>query len=619
MIIYKSDKQGFIEDILSNDIGNIILSSFKKATGSNVGESEINSWQNSLMYMNTVLATDEIPNDSGICIEYHIPQSSKRVDFIISGQDEFGNENVVLIELKQWSVSADTEMDGVVKTRFKNGFVEVSHPSYQAWAYAALLKGFNATIYNEDISLRPCAYCHNYIPDGKLNGSFYKEHIKKAPLFLKPDALKLREFIKKHVKYGDSKDVLYRIENGEIRPSKVLADSLLSLLKGNQEFVLIDDQKVAYEKAITLAMRSDDLNKHVLIIEGGPGTGKSVVAINLMVQLTHRGQVTKYISKNAAPRSVYESKLTGSFKKTEISNMFNGSGSFIDSPKNTFDSLIVDEAHRLNEKSGLFANLGEHQIKEIINAAKFTVFFIDEDQKISFKDIGQKSEIKRWAKKLGAIVHETALESQFRCNGSDGYLPWLDNTLQIRNTANAILDRYEFMFKVLDNPAELRDIIYDKNRELNKARMVAGYCWDWRSKKDPKEDDITFPEYDFAHKWNLTKDGSLWIISPESVNEIGCIHTCQGLEVDYIGVIVGLDLVVRKGIVITDANQRSSQDRTVWGYKKMLKENPEQTKLLADRVIKNTYKTLMTRGMKECYVYFVDQETQEHFKSRINN
>lgn len=618
MILYKATKAEFHDDVLTNNIGGIVYKQFRNITGYSVGESEVHSWQNSLMYMNNVLSDDAIPDDAGVCIEFHIPGSSKRIDFLLSGKDEDGYENVVIVELKQWSQAERTDMDGIVRTWFKYGFAEVSHPSYQAWSYASLLRSFNTTVYEEDISLRPCVYCHNYDPDNVLDHPFYSDHLAKAPLFLRPDALRLRDFIKKYVKYGDDADVIYRIERGKIKPSKSLADALESMLKGNEAFVMIDDQKVVFEKALALAGRADANNKHVLIVEGGPGTGKSVVAVNLLVALTGRGMVAQYVTKNAAPRAVYEKKLVGSFRKTAISNLFTGSGGFIDAEAGSFDVLVVDEAHRLNEQSGLYQNLGENQIKEIIHAANFSVFFLDEDQRVTFKDIGERQEIERWARREGAVVHHLELSSQFRCNGSDGYLAWLDNTLQIRDTANAVMSTDEFDFRILDSPSELRDLIFTKNAVDNKARMVAGYCWDWKSKKDPTIADIVFEEFDFAHRWNLTKDGSLWIISPESVNEIGCIHTCQGLELDYVGVIIGPDLKVRGGKVVTDAGERSSQDRSVWGYKKMLRQNPDETLALADLVTKNTYKTLLTRGMKGCYVYCTDPETAEHFRSSLD-
>jgi len=147
--------------------------------------------------------------------------------------------------------------------------------------------------------------------------------------------------------------------------------------------------------------------------------------------------------------------------------------------------------------------------------------------------------------------------------------------------------------------------------------MVAGYCWEWHSKKNPELNDVVIPEFDFGMRWNLTTDGSLWIISSDSVNEIGCIHTCQGLEVEYIGVIVGLDLVVRDNKVLTNPAARAKMDRSISGYKTLLQKNPEEGKDTIRAIIKNTYRTLMTRGMKGCYVYFMDKETEKFFKSRI--
>ena len=508
-------------------------------------------------------------------------------------------------------------MDGIVRTRFRHGMASVSHPSYQAWSYAELLTSFNATVEEDEVGIRPCAYCHNYEPTFTLQHPFYSDYLERAPLFLKPDALKLRAFIKRFVKYGDEDDVLYRIENGEIRPSKSLTNALESMLDGNEEFIMIDDQKVVYETALDLAARATPENKHVLIVEGGPGTGKSVVAINLLVELTSRGGLAQYVTKNAAPRAVYEKRLTGSRTKMAISNLFIGSGAFQNTPAATFGALIVDEAHRLNEKSGLYGVDGENQILEIIRAANFSVFFLDEDQRVTFKDIGDNAEIERWAADQGATVHHLSLSSQFRCNGSDAYLAWLDNTLQIRDTANVTLHPDEFEFRVVDSPTELRRLILERNGE-NKARMVAGYCWRWVSKKDPEADDIVF-EDGFSHQWNLTKDGSLWIESEDSVNEVGCIHTCQGLELDYVGVIVGPDLKVRGDEVITDAAERASYDRSVHGYKTMLKHDPEHAREMADRVIKNTYKTLLTRGMRGCFVYFTDEETRQFFLSRLEN
>ena len=175
---------------------------------------------------------------------------------------------------------------------------------------------------------------------------------------------------------------------------------------------MIDDQKIVYETALALANKANGGSKQVLIVEGGPGTGKSVVAVNLLVALINRELNAQYVTKNAAPRAVYESMLTGTFRRTRIANLFSGSGAYTECAPDTFDVLVVDEAHRLNKKSGMFQNKGENQIKEIIKSAKFSVFFIDEDQKVTLHDIGEKEEIVRWANKIGTSIHFLNLSSQ---------------------------------------------------------------------------------------------------------------------------------------------------------------------------------------------------------------
>ncbi|MBU1034716.1 DUF2075 domain-containing protein [Patescibacteria group bacterium] len=616
MIIYQSSKEAFIKEVQGNKIDQIIVDFYFKATQRHFAQSQIQAFKHSMRYMRDVLRDEEIPSDAGISIEYQIPQTSKRIDFIITGQDDQKKDYAIIIELKQWSSVDLSEKDGIVMTDF---FGEVSHPSYQAWSYAALLQGFNETVYEENIQLKPCAYLHNYIADEVIKNVFYSDYLKKAPVFLEGDheKEKLQAFIKRFVKHGDKTRVMYRIDGGRIRPSKSLAESLAKMLKGNQEFVMVDDQKVVYETALSLARKSSKDNRNVLIVQGGPGTGKSVVAINLLVALTKLGLVTQYVTKNAAPRAVYESMLTGTLRRTEITNLFTGSGSYINVEKNIFDALVVDEAHRLNEKSGMLKNLGKNQIKEIIEASKFSVYFIDEDQRVTWHDIGESTEISKWAAKLNAKVKVLELASQFRCNGSDGYLAWLDNTLQINETANSALDVKEYDFQIIDSPVKLRNIIFEKNKIKNKARLVAGYCWDWVSKKNKILKDIIIPDYNFEMRWNLASDGNLWILAPESVNEVGCIHTCQGLELDYVGVIVGPDLIVRDGKIITVPEKRAKTDSSLKGYKKYFKEDSEAAIKKADMIIKNTYRTLMTRGMKGCYVYFVDKETEKYFRDRM--
>ncbi|HVZ15859.1 MAG TPA: DNA/RNA helicase domain-containing protein, partial [Terriglobales bacterium] len=254
---------------------------------------------------------------------------------------------------------------------------------------------------------------------------------------------------------------------------------------------------------------------------------------------------------------------------------------------------------------------------EIISAAKFSVFFLDEDQRVTLNDIGTVAEIEHWARAANASVTRLTLESQFRCNGSNGYLAWIDHTLQIRSTANPTLEGIDYDFRVCDSPGELRDRIFKANAGRNKSRMVAGYCWDWKSQKNKNAEDFTLREFGFSARWNLAADGSLWIVKPESVSEIGCIHTCQGLELEYVGVIIGPDLVVRNGVVQTEATKRSSQDSSIKGYRTRLKRDPAGAKIDADRIIRNTYRTLLTRGQRGCFVYAMDPETNAFLKRSI--
>ena len=277
MIVYAATKQQFLKDSDNDDIEDVILRHFKEATDKKVSASEIRSWQGSLTYMAKVLRDDGLPNSAGLAIELHIPQSSKRIDFLLTGRDENQAKNAVLIELKQWSKASATTKDAIVKTALGGGLVETIHPSYQVWSYAALLESFNEAVYDKSIEVRPCAYLHNYVSDGIINSAHYEAYTSKAPLFLKgPEELaKLRSFLKKHIIHGDNKEVLYELASGKIRPSKALAEALSGLMKGKPEFVLIDDQKSIFESVLAAASEASIEAPKVLIIEGGPGTGKT--------------------------------------------------------------------------------------------------------------------------------------------------------------------------------------------------------------------------------------------------------------------------------------------------------------------------------------------------------
>lgn len=614
MIVYQAEKTQFLLDYDERDIEDVIYAKYQAATHRKVAKAEIRSWRESLGYIARLLRDPEIAPDIGVAVEFILPQSSKRIDVILAGHADDGSRRLVVVELKQWSSVGATDRDAIVLLRggMRPDQARI-HPSYQAWSYTAFLEGFNEAIYDGGLQLKPCAYLHNYAADGIIDSPQYQAYIERAPLFLKgdEDRKKLREFIKQHIRHGRGRQVLFDLERGRMRPSKALADVVGKLLKGNSEFALIDDQKEVFEAAKAACRQASASGRpRVLIIEGGPGTGKSVIAVNLLAAL-REGLTVKYISKNAAPRAVYSDKLIQTRDNAHLVNLFGGSGSFTETVQDAFDVLVVDEAHRLTEKSGFYGNLGTHQVKELIEAAKCSIFFIDEDQRVTLKDVGSKEVIRKFAAGRNAEVEEYSLTSQFRCAGSDGYLAWVDHTLQIRATANPSLADIPFDFQVFDDPSDLHNAVETKNTN-NRARVVAGYCWPWNSKKDPKLMDVVIGDYE--RQWNLDQDGSLWIVAPNSVAQVGCIHTCQGLEVDYVGVIIGPDLTIMGDTLVTVPRARDRHDKTMKGFVKMTKEQPAEAARLADSIIKNTYRTLMTRGMKGCYVYATDAKLRAYLR-----
>jgi len=616
MIVYQADKKEFLRDYNDRDIEEVIHAKYRTATSRKVAQAEVRSWRESLGYVARVLSDQDIADDVGVAIEFILPQSAKRIDVILAGHADDGSRRLIVVELKQWTSVDATARDAIVLLRGSGRSDQMRiHPSYQAWSYTAFLEGFNEAVYGGGLQLHPCAYLHNYAADGVIDSPHYRPYIERAPLFLKGDEerKRLREFIKQHIRHGRGRQVLFDLESGRLRPSKALADVVGKLLKGNEEFALIDDQKEVFEAAKAACRLANASSKpRVVIIEGGPGTGKSVVAVNLLATL-REGFVVKYISKNAAPRAVYSDKLIQTPENSHLVNLFGGSGSFTEVAQDSFDVLVVDEAHRLTEKSGFYGNLGTHQVKELIDAAKCSIFFIDEDQRVTLKDVGSKAVIRDFAVARGAEIDEFSLTSQFRCAGSDGYLAWVDDVLQIRPTANNTLEDIPFDFQVFDDPAEMHAAIEAKNGS-NRARVVAGYCWPWASKKNPKLMDLIIGDYE--RQWNLDADGSLWIVAPESVQQVGCIHTCQGLEVDYVGVIIGPDLVMDAENLKSVPRARDRHDKTMKGFVKMSKEQPAEAARLADTIIKNTYRTLMTRGMKGCYVYATDAKLAEYLRAR---
>jgi DUF2075 family protein len=612
MLVYSGTKKSFSTDIRDGNIAKIIDDKLSSLGINQGGLSQFTSWQNSLPQMYFILDDKEISDDIEVSIEYQIPLTSRRVDFLIAGSNEQNKDHVMIIELKQWQKAKKISREFLVETFTGGSNRVVVHPSQQAYSYAKLIENFNESIQEQKIQLVPCAYLHNYDESyrDEITGPEYQAVIDEAPIFLANDRSELRRFVKAHTKNKPTKDLFKIIEHGKLKPSKALQDAVGEVMNGNEEFVLIMEQQVAYATVLKLVQKSLNKDeKHTIIIKGGPGTGKSVVAVNLLSKLIQSGYSANYVTKNSAPRAAFSKKLvSGKYKLQYLKGLFRGSGSYYDVKPNTFDCLIIDEAHRLKLKSGFMSNLGENQVKELINASRISVFFIDEDQIVTTKDIGSISEIKKWAKDLGSTVHESedlTLASQFRCNGSDGYLAFLDNLLGIRETANFTFD-FDYDVKVFDDPNQMYEAL-KKTNTRNKSRMIAGYTYEWVSKNDKSKFDIVLSST-FKKHWNFSTDE--FAIDPESFDQVGCIHSTQGLEFDYVGIIIGKDLRYENGKVITDKNQTAISDKSS-GVR------TSKDLVLADKIIRNTYKTLLSRGQKGCFIYCEDKNLSSVLKTKL--
>ena len=615
MIVYINSSEGFLVDVDSNKISDRIKDAYFQKTGkTNFNDKEDTSWINSMEFMGKIIRRSDIAKDCGVMIEFGLPSTSKRIDFVVSGKDSAGKKNFIIIELKQWKEAQSTTKSDLVLTKYYSGNYS-THPSYQASSYKGFLSDFNENVYNSTLVPFSCVYLHNYTERDPepLKESLYEEVVNDSPLYFKDDFEKLESFIKQHVGFGKGKEILYEIESGNIKPSKKLIDHVVSLFKGNQEFHLLEEQKITYEIALDIAKNASQ--KTVILVNGGPGTGKSVISMSLLGSLLKNKKNVVFAAPNASFREVMLDKLTQGRDTSRAKFLLSGSGKFFGTKSNVFDVIVTDEAHRLKNESA-FMYKGKNQVEDIINAAKVSIFFVDEDQIIRPEDIGSVTEIKRVTTLFNAELVELELQAQFRCSGADGYVNWINDVLKIKDTANFDgWDKKDFEFKILTDPNELRKLIEQKTIEGYNARLLAGFAWEWtqenKGNSNAQVNDVKIPELNFEMPWNSRKKGDPWAINKEGINQIGCVHTSQGLEFDYVGIIVGNDLKF---------NFKTNEFYTEWDSyrdskgKQGLRDNPERL----NKMIRNIYRILMTRGIKGCYIYFTHKSTEEYFINRLN-
>lgn len=615
MILYSSSAEAFRQDVDSNQITDKIRDAFRQRMGYLPAAAEQNAWNNSMQFVERVVRNSRVPDDCGILIEFNIPTTNKRIDFMITGRDEEQNDNFVIVELKQWQNAKATAKPDVVSTLTGGHIQNVTHPSYQAWSYKQFLVDMNEAIQQGDFNGHACAYLHNYKKGTTepLLAPQYQDMVKEAPLYFKDDYQHLQNYLYKQLCCGKGINTLQLIENGKLHPSRKLMDHVAGLFNGNSEFILLDEQKVIFETILERA--SNPTRKTVIMIEGGPGTGKSVISMNVFGQLLQHRNNVRFVAPNAAFRKVMIEHLTQQQPRSRarLNNLFKGSSCFWDSPENFYEILVVDEAHRLKKK-GAYMYQGENQVDDVIRAAQVSVLFIDDNQQVRPDDIGSTREIRRLAAEYQADLIELKLTAQFRCAGADGFINWITDVLQIEQTGNYDgWDKTDFDFRLFDNPHDVFNAIKAREDEGAKARLLAGYAWKWTAETDGNDQgqvpDVVIEEHAFRMPWNPRASRELWAVQPDGLDFIGCIHTAQGLEFDYVGVIIGNDLKFNpeNGTVWADA----SEYKDTQGMRGIRNNVPELS-----RLVKNIYKVLCSRGMKGCYVYCRDEGLREYMKGR---
>lgn len=618
MRLYSGSSLDFIDDSVHNRIADKLRDAYFVTCRREASPSEVNSWRNSLRAISQVFDKAAL-NDHGVLLEYELPLTSKRLDCLITGRNEMLHDNAVIIELKQWDRCEEGDGDRVV-TFVGHADRDVLHPSVQVGQYKMYLEDGHTAFHEgqDPIALKACSYLHNYsfaANDPILAGKF-ESALREFPLFSSDDVDKLTDYLRPELSHGEGMHALNRILESKYRPSKKLLDHVGRLLEGRPEYVLLDEQLVAFDRVLTEAKQAHkDKRKATIVIRGGPGTGKSVIALNLLSALSRTGLNTHYVTGSKAFTETLR-RIVGRRASQQV-KYFN---SYIDAGANDIDVMICDEAHRIREHSHTrYTPRSQRslklQIQELFDASKVIVFFVDDNQVVRPGEIGSAKMILNHAKQSKCRVFDYKLEAQFRCNGSDGFINWVNNTLEIERTANVLWNLNDkFDFRIVESPEELEKLIKERIQAGATGRLTAGFCWPW---SDPEPSgslvsDVTIGEY--VRPWNAKSSAgrlvrevppeNLWAHDARGSDQIGCIYTAQGFEFDYVGVIFGPDLVYRHGVGWM-GDKTKSFDTVV----KRSKEN------FVD-LVKNTYRVLLTRGMKGCFVHFVDKETEQLFKSR---
>ncbi|MGQ5261067.1 DNA/RNA helicase domain-containing protein [Micromonospora sp. ZYX-F-536] len=588
--------------------------------GRNVSPAERRAWSRSLEVLGQDLA-DAGLGQVEMLVEYQLPLTSKRVDVVLAGVDpRTSDDSYVVVELKQWSYAESYEgSDTLVAVQHAHG--PRLHPGVQVELYCEYLTDFLGILAGHQNPVRGAAYLHNAV-DRDISDLFDRPATEQSRIFTKQRRGQFLDYLRAHLAPTSGAGAADRFLASSVRPSRHLLRYAAQELKDRSHFTLLDQQRVAYELVLHAVERARSADrKSVVVVSGGPGSGKSVIALSVLGELARQNRAVMHATGS---RSFTQTLRRYAGKgSTRLKNLFGYFNSFMSAERNGLDVLICDEAHRIRETSvNRFTSKAKRdkarsQIDELIAAARVPVFLLDEHQVVKPGELGNVEVISSYAKQLNLEVEVVSLHSQFRCGGSEAYERWVVDLLGLDDdepsvwTGDGRVD-----LRLAESPEELEAFLSTKQAAGVTARMSAGYCWPW---SDPRPDDSLVPDVQvggWSRPWNVKSERSVgeapgsafWATDPHGFGQVGCVYTAQGFEYDWSGVIIGPDLVARDGRLVT---RREESKDPAFRSRKTVSDAE------ADLLIRNTYKVLLTRGMQGTIVYSTDPETREYLASLV--
>lgn len=626
-VIYSAPQSEFFDDILRNRVASKMKEATETYASHNISDSEYRSWQNSPRAIKNLLELSGL-SDTYVTFEYQVPYTQKRIDCMLYGKNDADKGYIVHIELKQWDSVRATEVEGnFIETYTGRPNNLVPHPSLQVRGYHEYLLGFVQVFEENEMGLFGCAYCHNYtrVDSQGLYAPIYKDILIDHPTYARNDTEDLAQHLKRLLSKGNGFEVFNKFMTSPVRPSKKLLENTSKIITNSSEFTLLNDQIVARNTILSKvrnARRKSE--KSVVIIKGGPGTGKTVIALHILAEIAS-GKYPRSVFFSTKSKALLEGVKHMLGRGNGAKPLFTNLNQFIPSKvdANAVDVLIIDEAHRIGSSPNhQYTRPADRtdmsQVEVLIRAAKTSIFFIDDKQIIRSAEIGSTELIKEYAGKYNCSIEEVELVSQFRCSGSDNYLDWLENVLYNKKEGRKANFHNTYEFKVFDSPSELYQTLCQANgKPKTTARLVAGFCWPWSKTLDSKGKLIPDVEIgDFAMPWE-THDNIIppkgfvkwyeWAYKHEGIKQVGCIYTAQGFEFDYIGVIIGNDLRY------DPEQEKLISDITATKDPILMRQKNE-----FDAYVRNIYRVLMSRGIKGCYIYCTDKSTASYFNTLLS-